>query len=653
MLRRAARDRPAIAILDDVQWGHETLEMARALLAAPDPGPEEAAAPRLLVLTRPGGPEWAGSALGAPDRVEHIEVGPLAPGDRPALVRALLGLDGAAAAEVEERTGGHPLFAVQLVGYWAERGLLVPGAGGHELRPGAEARVPADLRALWAERVQDLLEGRPASDRPALELGAALGADVDGDEWQRALRAAGLEPSPALVDGLVGAGLGDWRSDGSGWSFAHGMLVDALRHSCRKGGRWSEFNRVCAAILADSDEPEAPERRGRHLIVAGETAAACDLLLGAARRRGREGGFRREARLLDERAAALDALGLDVDAPARLQGRLLRARLTTSLGDPAAGERLAESAEKGARAARRSDLVADALLVRGKTRGILGDQPLARAHLEEAASLFERLGDELGGAHCALQRGVTFTREGKLTRADVSIRAALEVFERLNEPYEAAIACGHLSIVAQQAGRLDEAQMIVERGLVPAEAHGHRHVAANLHIALGEALRHKGDLDRAERAYGTAMAIYRSFGTADLGLLECNVAQIHLARGSFEQARALLAPTLATFEARGRANRAAATGILLLPCEAHDRRWAAFDEHIERATTVFSTTHYAELDIAVTAEQAAELAEAVGQGERAAAARELAALQWDALERPDDARRVRLRGAEPVGVQAI
>ncbi len=641
VVRRAARERPVIAILDDVQWGDETLELARALLAAPDPGPGEHAAPRLLVLTlRAEEGAEAVDSLGPAERVDRIDVGPLAPADRPALVRALLGLDGAAAAEVEERTGGHPLFAVQLVGYWAERGLLVPGTGGHQLRAGAAARVPVDLRALWSERVQDLLAQQPPSDRSALELAAALGADVDADEWRRALRAAGLSPSTDLVDRLVGAGLADWRADGSGWSFAHGVLVDALRHSCT-AGRWADLNRVCAAVLSDSEEPDSPERRGRHLLAAGETAAACDLLLSAAGGGGREGGFRRQARLLDERDTALDLLGLGADDPARLEGQLLRARLTTRLGDPAAGERLAAAAEEGARVAGREDLIADALLVRGKTRGILGDQSLAREHLEEATTLFEGLGDELGGAACALQRGVTFTREGTLSRADASIREALEVYERLDESYEAAIACGHLSIVAHQAGRLDEAEVIVERGLRPAVAHGHRHVAANLHIALGEVLRIRGDLDRAERAYGAAMAIYRSFGTADLGLLECNLAQIHTARGRFAEARALLTPTLATFDARGRANRGAATRILLLPCEAHDRRWAAFDQHIERATEVFSTTHYAELDIAVAAEQAAQIAAAAGQVERAAAAWELAAVQWDALERPEDALRVR------------
>ena len=71
------------------------------------------------------------------------------------------------AAEIESRTAGNPLFAVQLVGDWVQRGVLVAGPGGFELQEGEDAALPDDLHATWSTRVRGILGRLPAHDRRA------------------------------------------------------------------------------------------------------------------------------------------------------------------------------------------------------------------------------------------------------------------------------------------------------------------------------------------------------------------------------------------------------------------------------------------------------------------------------------------------------
>ena len=78
------------------------------------------------------------------------------------LVEELLRLDPGLAARVAERTDGNPLFAVQRVGDWVERGVLVPTARGLALDAGEdgppriEAGPPAQRllapQRRWARR---------------------------------------------------------------------------------------------------------------------------------------------------------------------------------------------------------------------------------------------------------------------------------------------------------------------------------------------------------------------------------------------------------------------------------------------------------------------------------------------------------------------
>jgi len=233
--RRLARQRPVLILLDDVHWSSEAIAFADHLLRSADlpvllllTVRDEALAERRLeaaavaeLLTLPGASE--------------LEVPPLSPGDRAALVQELLGLSGDLAAQVEERTHGNPLFAVQLVGDWVQRGVLEVGAAGFVLRPGEEARFPDDLHQVWSGRVDRLLAALPAGSRESLEIAAALGPMVDRTEWETACRAVGAPCPPQLLEGLVVSHLAVRTEEG--WRFVHPMLRESLERMAREAGR--------------------------------------------------------------------------------------------------------------------------------------------------------------------------------------------------------------------------------------------------------------------------------------------------------------------------------------------------------------------------------------------------------------------------------
>ena len=108
-------------------------------------------------------------AVGKDDRVEWIELAPLDRDEVEALAEQLLDdpIDGAAAQQLWDRTGGNPLFVTELIRGGVEAGVLVCDGGlWHADGP---LTVSARLRQVLAARLRDL----PADQRDALQLVAA------------------------------------------------------------------------------------------------------------------------------------------------------------------------------------------------------------------------------------------------------------------------------------------------------------------------------------------------------------------------------------------------------------------------------------------------------------------------------------------------
>ena len=599
-LRALALERPVLLWLDDVQWGREAAGLARRLLTG-------AALDRLpvLVLATVRTPVLDG-APGAPGLAQlpdipRISLTNLNANEQRELVTDLLRLHGSVVDQVLERTAGNPLFAVQLVGEWIRQGELRSTEAGWQRADDDDVAVPDDLHVLWSRRFDHALAGADERVWRALELGAALGQEVDAAEWLEIAYVGGLQPA-RLVERLVAAGLA--RRTNRGWTFVHGMARDSVARRSRDEGRWPALNALCARHLQATHEPADVVRRGRHRLEAGQFAAAAgDLRLGiqTALRRGR---IALAAELLVALDEALAASRLPPDDQRMLGVRLLRFRIDRLRSRKEAAEGLGGLLEE-TRAAGHPHLECDTQREYGIALRNTGDLEQATAELREAASLSEALSYPAGQgralsslAYCLLQTGDRRGSVGAFRQAiavlqplddhqglSVAYRGLAEVANRMGRVEEALDQGGHALALAERTGDsaseadacvllasthivaqdYESASEALERARHTRKRSGNRRRLADIHNLQGEVHRARGQYREAEAAYREALALEEASGSGWTFISRLNLAMVLMEGGRFTEALGPLRTARESVRATGRQPLVVSTDALMLP----------------------------------------------------------------------------------------
>jgi tetratricopeptide (TPR) repeat protein len=626
LITRLGQARPVVLWADDVAWGLQTLLLAQNLLTLE--------APLLVVLTardedlaqRPIEAEALVTLLRR-DGVSRISVGPLPPDHRRVLVRELLGLEGELAARVEARTEGNPLFAVDLVGDWVERGLLVPGEVGFRLKSGAELEIPADVRAVWTERLARAIRAEHA---PALEIAACLGLEVDGDEWRQACRHAGIDAPIALVDALIAHRLATAGPDGpqSDWAFVHGMIRETVLEGAKAAGRWVGHMQACAAMLRSRTHPGAADRLGRTLLAAGDAEAALLPLLLAARRRSGIGDYGIAAELIADRERALDLLGAPQDDSDRVEDWIAGCLVQQHWGDLALAEELAAKAAATAERLDDPKLEAQPLRQLGRILRRKGDLPRAWAALERGERLATVSGelDVLAGVHSEM--GWIQLRRGKIGSAREYAELSLQEYARSDARGQSS-AWAQLGETARQAGDLEAAQAWFEKARERYARDGYRWGVASTLNGLGEIARMRGDLAAAEAHYRASWERYTALGETDAMFPETNLGLVLVEQGRWTEARRVLERVRQRAGAADAYRLVAALWAGLLACAAGEDDGPAFDRALSTLRGLLKQHKLVDSDLA----RHVQIAAAHASGPRAAAAVALADEQLRALGR--------------------
>lgn len=251
VLAQIARRRPVCLQFDDAHWSRASMEFVRYLLAS------EREFGGLVVVTMPSATQLEESPVGetvsavtSHPRTRMLNLAPLTRCDHRALVEGMLGLADELVEDIVERTGGTPLFAVELVRDWVDRGDLDWTSEGYRLTDDADRRVPDDLQELWERRLthltRDLDQSRREKAMRAVELGAKFGLYVERSEWRAACEHAGIAAIELLFERMIEQGLVMPEPDG--WQFAHRMLVESLVRRATEAGRAGRLSRACAAV---------------------------------------------------------------------------------------------------------------------------------------------------------------------------------------------------------------------------------------------------------------------------------------------------------------------------------------------------------------------------------------------------------------------
>jgi DNA-binding CsgD family transcriptional regulator len=262
LLLRAARNRPVVVAVDDVQWLDPATAGALAFAARRlDAQPVGVLATVRAPLAEPD-PLGLERALGA-GRFARARLGPLSLRHLRALLEQRLGHahPRPILLRIAWLSGGNPLFALEI-----SRALGPAPA----LEPGAPLPVPDSLRELVAHRVAALCsEGRAAL------LAAAALSHPTVELVERASSACGL--AAAGDSGML-------ELEGERVVFAHPLYASAVYRSAAGGGR-RELHRRLAVMLPD------PEERARHHALAARgpderVAATLEQAAASARARG-------------------------------------------------------------------------------------------------------------------------------------------------------------------------------------------------------------------------------------------------------------------------------------------------------------------------------------------------------------------------------
>ena len=634
-VRRLCRQRPVILWLDDVQWGAESLRFALDLLAE-----RPRRIPVLIVATAredalvEGSPEV--ELLAEMDdhaRCRALRLGPLQERYWETLIRQIVLLEPELTTQVANRAAGNPLFAVQLVADWVQRGLLLLGEGGFTLLGGGVPALPDDIHQVWSRRVADLLAHLPTTDAEALELAAVLGERVDRDEWQEACRIMGAEPSSLLMEQLLAHRLARFAGDPEDgvWAFAHGMLRESLERRVAESGRLGRLHRVCVRMLEVRRAPGSRERVGRHLVAASDPAAAAGPLLDGAAERADQGDFPAAEALVAMRQEALYDAGVPHDDPRWGEGLVLVAGLEVERNrlDRAAEltERLLERAAQGGWAR----IEGWGRQILGRVACLRGDLALAREQLEGASALAMLLGDAQLGVACRAAMGMVMLLEGQFGTARVLTQEARQQFQRAGLDHGAAAMSLQLSLVALQQGELDEATRHVTTARSEFEQLGARNSLAQCQTQLGAIARARGDDASARRHLRAALERYRSLGAEGWLAPLVKLAVLCVDAGEYNEARALLQEGMAGLEKIGGWTSMGVLQVLLLPSVAAQGDWETWDRLSPEADVMLSGAGVVHEDIPRLARLGGDLAAAAGHTERARRAWLLALSQWRRL----------------------
>lgn len=633
-LRRLGRGRPVILWMDDVQWGSEALMMTRHVLEESD----ELSTPVLFVLTAQSEAlaereveKKRLERLSRRDDVYRRRVGPLPEEDTAQLVRNLLGLSGELAERVTERSGGNPLFAVELVGDWVDRGVLELGERGFVLRSGEKARFPDDLHSMWRERIGHILEEYRGEGREALEVASLLGQEVVEREWRAICERLGLEVSTALMEHLVNSRLIIPRDEG--WGFAHGMLRECLERMCEEGGRRESFHRCCDTALGEiyADRPqEIAERRAHHKRASGQLEEAASLLVRAARYRLSISEYDRVREILDRREDVLRQMGYGEREEKWIEGTLIRAeahRLSWNF-DAAAKE--ARKVRERASEKDWDSLYAEALAILAHVERQRGNLDQAIELNRRAQKIFGDIGDRQGVAKTTLLMAICDRIRGELVASRAHYQKSLRLFDVLEQHRHRGEAYFGLGGVERQSQNFDLARRHFQRARDIADAIGAQQLLAQSFNGLAEIARYKGDLKKAEAGYRRALKLYESIGVGDQVLPRLNLGLVHQERDEYGEARRYFEEGLARLDETGQRGFQGWTHANLLPALAHFEEWKKWDEHCDRAVQLLDDTGLVDADIARAATEAGEMMRKKGYPQRARRAFELARKQWEA-----------------------
>ncbi len=639
VLEQLAGGRPLVFAVDDMHHSADTLAFVHQLLDAQ----QARSVPILVILSARSdavadapvvGDELA--ALEARQEVRTVALEPLAPTDHARLIAGMIPFERTLAAQLEERTAGNPLHAVQVVRDWVAAGRLHRGPGGYELD--GEVSGTTTMAEMWREPIERLLSGLPEAAAIVLEQAAALGHEVTDDVWQQ------VSDDPKGRHAMSGTvphkpKRKAWRRELrqrmiesrlateslQGWVFAHEMVRDGLLARAERAGRLQSHHRACArALLLRPDSRRYAEEIGRHLRAGGRADAALEHLFVALSRRRREAGDRSALPLLAQIEGALQQAEVPDDDRRWCELAVERAAVFNRLDRTEDALRWAETAGAAASEGEWPELRARALVEQGRC-ALTQDPEAADGCLARAESLLREPDDQMLQGEVQSLRARCARFMGDTHRSRAHARLAAKHLTEAGERSGLASAWHVLGRDALDDGEFDGAQQYLHRARYLFERGGDVAGQAQTWMLLGHTARGQGELAEARLRLQRALELYRDAGSQRETGPRLALARVALAQRDWGAAHAFGSSILHRVEWTEQVPLQVATHGVLAAAAAGVRNWRAFELHLGRVRDGLQRRRVLDPELAWSLTLAANRARASGQADRADRADALAA----------------------------
>ncbi len=535
--------RPCIVVVDDAQWGHESLQFIRYVQNrhSADEG-----IPVLFLVTARDDiydlselERGALADLASSESCTLIDLKPLGEKDHVRYLDGILGLAPDTREFLLKRTKGSPLFSLHVLEDWVDRGYLSPGPAGYQLN--REVTMPRDLFELWLTRLRRGFESEREYEHGlrALELAAAMGHDVEAREWRAIAERLGIKIPDGMLDDLASRGLVRWTQ--AGWAFAHGSIRDGLIISARQHKRAKDHHRAIALFLA-SNKPSLgnASRRARHLLEAGETELAITPLLQAIDAYTESGRAKEAAALVEQARIAITETGLPANderyCNLLLQRMVLDSDLHGGESIPRLAKKLLENTEDG----RWPSLRSGALRMLSKYWFRQGDYEQAVDLAKRGAEIARDAHDPAAEAEALKTGGWSYIFMDDLESASDAFHRALEKYQSSGHRRGSADVLGALSEVSRLLGNYNEARRFAS---LAHQAHlqaGDRFGVADALAFLGNIAFSENDFDAADRYMSASVEILTVLGLSMAESVRLQLVYALLLGGRARQADAQL-----------------------------------------------------------------------------------------------------------------
>ncbi len=634
-VERLSHKRPVLLWLDDVQWSMDAIAFLRHLNRALEHHPQQLRALVLVTYRDEGstrhtshGAQLQPALARKPCRVLPLK--PLPPQAQAELIKELLGLEPRLAAQVQKRTEGNPLFAIQLVGDWVQRGVLEVSPQGFTLAPGEKGELPDDIHEVWLNHLQLLLEHAPKGTRETLELAAVLGQEIDFKEWKHACKLENLPPRAHLWNELYEARLARPIRNAR-WRLIHGMLRESLLRMARQNGREAHLHTLCARMLTGFYPPKTrgiQERIGRHFFVANRYQDALAPLYEAAKEMLAQGKLDRVERLLDRRDQAMKAMGCAENDPRYGKAWLMRLELAGFRGERAAARIWLKKSAESATLHRDEFLEASVLVYDARVRRIWsGERHKAREILERAYVLAQRSGNHKARITAQRELGTNALDGGEVDRAIHFYQQSVQLSKQQDDLPELCASLRNLANVLAQQERYEEALAIYQQIFDHSEAWGDLKLKIYVLTGLGEMQRWQGHYAEAESSYRQVLTLMNKMGIYE-PIFELNLGLVWIERGRYQEAHDLLETMAQQARAANHPHEFHIISTGLIATTAALGHWESFDHHLNYALEFSAQLQITHPDEARYIQKAAERAAAHRQNARARRAYQAARELW-------------------------